>query len=104
MTFVSETHTEVVAALLDHMLDHAEALDAGLAALLDRLRTGRRGRRFLFVSSPDHLPRVVRDALAAGGAGSLFATSDAVFSQAGRASVSIGERPHAKERPQNHDA
>ena len=60
--------------------------------------------RVLFVSSPDHLPRVVRDALAAGGAGSLFTASEVAFSQAGAAGVSIGEPPHAKERRQSHDA
>ena len=60
--------------------------------------------RVLFVSSPDHLPRVVRDALAAGGAGSLFAASEVAFSQTGPAGVTIGEPPHAKERRQNHDA
>ena len=35
--FTSETDTEVVAALLDRMLDHFETLDAAFAALLDRL-------------------------------------------------------------------
>ena len=59
--------------------------------------------RILFVSSPDHLPRVVRDAMAAGAAGSLFAASEVAFSQAGAAGVSIGEPPHAKERRQSHD-
>lgn len=60
--------------------------------------------RVLFVSSPDHLPRVVRDALAAGGVASLFAASEVAFSQAGPADVTIGEPPHAKEQRENHDA
>lgn len=39
--------------------------------------------RVLFVTSPDHLPRVVRDVMAAGGTLSLFAAAATAFSKAG---------------------
>lgn len=50
-------------------------------------RTG----RVLFVSSPDHLPRVARDAMKLGGTGALFAASEVPHSTAGAAGVMISE-------------
>ena len=50
--------------------------------------------RVLFVTSPDHLPRVVRDVLAAGGVQAVFAASAVPFSTAGVESVVIDEPPH----------
>lgn len=59
----------------------------------------------VFVSSPDHLPRVVRDAMAANGFRSIFAASSAPFSSVGAAGVVITEpahrRPEIKE-PSGH--
>lgn len=66
---------------------------------LDRSRSG----AVLFVTSPDHLPRVVRDVLAAGGLRALFASSDIPFSEKGPAAVEIKEPPHGSE-VQHHDA
>ena len=68
-------------------------------AALDRSRSG----AVLFVTSPDHLPRVVRDVLAAGGLRALFASSDIPFSEKGAAAVEIKEPPHGSEVP-HHDA
>ena len=48
----------------------------------------------IFVTSPDHLPRVVRDALAAKGQGCLFAASEVPFSDDGPTAVKIEEPPH----------
>ena len=48
----------------------------------------------LFVTSPDHLPRVVRDVLAAGGTRAMFASSEVPFSAGGAAAVDIKEPPH----------
>ena len=53
-----------------------------------------RGGAVLFVTSPDHLPRVVRDVLAAGGTRALFASSEIPFSQAGPGAVRIDEPAH----------
>lgn len=50
----------------------------------------------IFVSSPDHLPRVVRDAMAAGGFGSLFAASPVSFSASGPEAVIIKEPKHLR--------
>lgn len=50
----------------------------------------------LFVSSPDHLPRVVRDAVAEGGACAMFAASDIAFSAIGAAAVEIWEAPQGR--------
>lgn len=55
-----------------------------------------RSARWLFVSSPDHLPRVVRDVLAQGAAGSLFCASQIQFSCAGPQAVEISEPSHRK--------
>jgi hypothetical protein len=52
--------------------------------------------KVLFVSSPDHLPRVVRDVLALGGTSALFAASDTAFSQIGVKGVVVTEPPHKK--------
>ncbi|WP_299821253.1 hypothetical protein [uncultured Roseibium sp.] len=48
----------------------------------------------IFVSSPDHLPRVVREALTAREQGCLFAASEVPFSDNGPAAVKIEEPPH----------
>lgn len=48
----------------------------------------------LFVSSPDHLPRVARDALAFGANRAIFAASEVAFSETGAAGVQIVEPPH----------
>lgn len=53
-------------------------------------------RAVLFVSSPDHLPRVVRDALRLGGSRCLFASSDVSFSEIGVNGVEVREPHHAK--------
>lgn len=53
--------------------------------------------RVLFVSSPDHLPRVVRDAMTAGGSHALFAASDVPFSEPGPSQVEIVEPAHQKQ-------
>ena len=45
----------------------------------------------LFVTSPDHLPRVVRDTLAAGATNAFFHSSDVPFSAEGAAGVIISE-------------
>jgi hypothetical protein len=47
--------------------------------------------RILFVSSPDHLPRVVRDVLARGGSKAVFAASSIEFSVPGVAGVKVTE-------------
>lgn len=52
--------------------------------------------RVLFVSSPDHLPRVVRDAMTVGGNNALFAASDVPFSEPGPSQVGILEPAHQK--------
>jgi hypothetical protein len=52
--------------------------------------------RVLFVSSPDHLPRIVRDATAAGGTHAFFAASDVPFSDQGPSQVEIVEPAHRK--------
>ena len=54
---------------------------------LEESRTG----RVMFVTSPDHLPRVVRDALALGGTEALFVSSQVAHSSAGPAGVDIKE-------------
>lgn len=48
----------------------------------------------MFVSSPDHLPRVVRDCMAVGLTRSVFMASDVAFSDDGPAAVQIGEPRH----------
>lgn len=53
----------------------------------------------LFVSSPDHLPRIVRDATAAGGTQAFFAASDVPFSDQGSSQVEIVEPAHRKRGP-----
>lgn len=50
----------------------------------------------LFVSSPDHLPRVVRDTMAEGGTHALFAASDIAFSATSAAAIEIREPPHRR--------
>jgi hypothetical protein len=52
------------------------------------------GMPVLFVSSPDHLPRVVRDALKHGAVNCFFAASEVPFSANGVASVEIIEPKH----------
>ncbi len=52
--------------------------------------------RVLFVSSPDHLPRIVRDAMTAGGSNAFFAASDVPFSEPGPSQVEIVEPAHQK--------
>lgn len=52
--------------------------------------------RVLFVSSPDHLPRIVRDTMTAGGCHALFAASDVPFSEPGPSQVEIVEPAHQK--------
>jgi len=52
--------------------------------------------KVLFVSSPDHLPRVVRDVLALGGTSAFFAASDTAFSQVGVKGVVVEEPAHKK--------
>ena len=53
-----------------------------------------RSGAILFVTSPDHLPRVVRDVLAAGNTRAMFASSEIPFSEGGPAAVEIDEPPH----------
>lgn len=48
----------------------------------------------VFVTSPDHLPRVVRDALLLGGSMSWFLASDIPFSAEGVGGVSVVEPDH----------
>jgi hypothetical protein len=56
----------------------------------------RRAGEVLFVTSPDHLPRVVRDALAQGATRSLFMASDISFSDTGPQAVAVREPLHEK--------
>ncbi|KEO57105.1 hypothetical protein [Thioclava indica] len=53
-------------------------------------------RAILFVSSPDHLPRVVRDALVLRGNSCVFASSDVPFSETGVEAVEVREPAHLK--------
>lgn len=53
-------------------------------------------RSVLFVSSPDHLPRIAREALAYGGERCLFAASDVPFSDLGAKGVEVREPVHMK--------
>ncbi len=55
-----------------------------------------RNRAVLFVTSPDHLPRVVCDVLAHGATQSLFMASEVPFSGAGAGAVIIEEPRHIK--------
>ena len=55
----------------------------------------------LFVTSPDHLPRVVRDAMAENGVHCLFAASDISFSPFGAKGVKILEPAHEKHPVRN---
>ncbi|WP_415893399.1 hypothetical protein ACMXYN_02785 [Neptuniibacter sp. PT8_73] len=55
--------------------------------------------RVLFVTSPDHLPRVVRDVMLLGGESSFFSASDVPFSTFGVEGVLIQEPPHQKLDP-----
>ena len=92
-----------VRVVADDKLDHGnhELYRAeGVANLCTALRTRDEVRsaleqsktgRVLFVSSPDHLPRVVRDALSLGGVHALFASSEISHSQVGAAGVEIVE-------------
>jgi hypothetical protein len=50
----------------------------------------------LFVTSPDHLPRVVRDVFRCGGYTSLFAASDVPFSTQGVEAVEVTEPGHTR--------
>ena len=50
----------------------------------------------IFVSSPDHLPRVVRDVMARGATRALFAASDVPFSAPGPGGVEVIEPCHKK--------
>jgi hypothetical protein len=52
--------------------------------------------RVLFVTSPDHLPRVVRDTLVAGGVNCLFCASGVPFSEEGVRGVRVLEPEHHK--------
>ena len=52
--------------------------------------------RVIFLTSPDHLSRVVREALARGAYDALFASSEVSFSREGAGGVRIVEPPHAK--------
>lgn len=56
-------------------------------------------KRVVFVSSPDHLPRVVRDTMAAGGYQSLFASSTVPFSARGAKGVLVEEPRHLRPAP-----
>lgn len=91
-----------------------DSIDPDSAALLaewgiENLGTARRTRdevdsalklagdkSVIFVSSPDHLPRVVRDAMAAGGYRSVFASSSVSFSASGPEAVVIREPEHLR--------
>lgn len=55
----------------------------------------------LFVTSPDHLPRVVRDVMAENGVHCLFAASDISFSPSGAKGVNVIEPAHEKYPVQN---
>jgi len=55
-----------------------------------------RHQAILFVTSPDHLPRVVRDVLAHGATQSLFMASEVPFSGAGAGAILIEEPRHMK--------
>lgn len=59
------------------------------------LRKSKLGR-VIFLTSPDHLPRVAREALARGAYNALFASSEVSFSREGARAVKIIEPPHAK--------
>lgn len=50
-------------------------------------------RRVLFVTSTDHLPRVVRDAMALGGVNALFAASGVPCSTKGPGAAEVIESP-----------
>lgn len=52
--------------------------------------------RVLFVTSPDHLPRVARNALAAGGSDSVFVASEVPLSEDGAEGVQVLEPAHNK--------
>jgi hypothetical protein len=54
------------------------------------------GEPVLFVTSPDHLPRVVRDVFRCGGHTSLFAASDVPFSTQGVEAVEVIEPGHTR--------
>jgi hypothetical protein len=54
------------------------------------------GEPVVFVTSPDHLPRVVRDVLRYGGHTSLFAASDVPFSMQGIEAVQVTEPGHTR--------
>jgi len=54
------------------------------------------GEPVVFVTSPDHLPRVVRDVLRCGGYTSLFAASDIPFSRQGVQAVEVTEPGHTR--------
>ena len=54
------------------------------------------GEPVLFVTSPDHLPRVVRDVFRCGGSASLFAASDIPFSTQGVEAVEVTEPGHMR--------
>ncbi|MBY5269435.1 NAD-dependent epimerase/dehydratase family protein [Spiribacter salinus] len=54
------------------------------------------GEPVLFVTSPDHLPRVVRDVFRCGGYTSLFAASDVPFSMQGVEAVEVTEPGHTR--------
>ncbi|MEP1472111.1 MAG: hypothetical protein ABJK25_14140 [Halieaceae bacterium] len=54
------------------------------------------GQPVMFVTSPDHLPRVVKEVMIAGGENCLFAASDIAFSESGAAGVMVIEPPHSK--------
>mgnify|MGYP007057112971 CR=1 FL=1 len=54
------------------------------------------GKPVFFVTSPDHLPRVVRDVLSCGGLNSIFGSSDSAFSTQGVADVKGREPGHSK--------
>ena len=54
------------------------------------------GEPVIFVTSPDHLPRVVRDVLRCGGYTSLFAASDVPFSMQGIEAVQVTEPGHTR--------
>ena len=54
------------------------------------------GQPVMFVTSPDHLPRVVREVMISGGENRLFAASDVEFSESGAQGATVTEPPHAK--------
>lgn len=55
------------------------------------LKRAPRDARKVFVSSPDHLPRVTRDALALNAQNTMFAASDTAYTPSGAAGVSVHE-------------